>query len=60
MEGVKGTYTGGRVGKYDCEVDQSNVKHIESINVHRGLLINSMNLRSYSQKKCHILGHKTG
>ena len=31
--------------------NQSNVKHIESITVHRGLPINSMNLRSYSQKR---------
>ena len=35
--------------KCACEVDQSNVKHIESITVYRGLLINSKYSRSYSQ-----------
>ena len=34
-----------------CEMVKSNVKHIERINMHRVLSINSMYSRSYSQNK---------
>ena len=60
-------YIGGKVRevtKCVCNMDTSNVNHIDSISVHRVLSINSMYSRSDSQKQdmmiLHTLGHNTG